>query len=86
MPQSSHGPSAELHNHESHAHVAASVAHDKADHRSAHELSNQGRELSREDQKRAEQLVTSAAKSSKAETGTGERVEAVHVIRPGLPL
>jgi hypothetical protein len=26
------------------------------------------------------------ADSTKAETGTGEKVKAVHVVRPGLPL
>jgi hypothetical protein len=86
MPQSSHNPDAELHNLASHAHAVAAVAHGKADHRSAHELSNQDHELSREDLKRSEQLDAVAAKSTKAETETGEKVEAVHMVRPGLPL
>ena len=86
MPQSSHGPVAELHNLASHAHAVAAVAHGKADHRSAHELSQQDHELSREELKLSEQLDAAAAESAKAETGTGEKVEAVHVIRPGLPL
>jgi uncharacterized protein (DUF2252 family) len=86
MPQSSHDQAAELHNLASHAHAVAAVAHGKADHLSAHELSNQDHELSREDLKRSEQLDTAAAKSTKAKIGTGEKVEAVHVIRPGLPL
>jgi hypothetical protein len=86
MPQSSHKPVAELHNFVSHAHAVAAVAHDKTDHRSAHELSNQAHELTREDLKRAEQLVAVVAKSAKAKTGTGEKVEVVHVVRPGLPL
>jgi hypothetical protein len=86
MPQSTHNPAAEQHNQASHAHTVAAVAHDKADHRSAHELSNQDHELSREDLKFAEQLDTVAAKSAKVKMETGEKVEAVHVIRPGLPL
>ena len=86
MPQSSHDPAAEHHNQATHAHAVATVAHGKADHLSAHELSDQGHELSREDLKRAEQLDKAAAKSTKANIGTGEKVEAVHVVRPGLPL
>jgi hypothetical protein len=86
MPQSSHNPAAEIHNHESHAHAVAAVAHGKADHRSAHELSNQAHELTREDLMRAEQLDAAAAKSAKAKIGTDEKVEAVHIVRPGLPL
>lgn len=86
MPQSSHSQAAELHNLASHAHAAAAVAHGKADHRTAHELSNQAHELSREALKHSEQLDTEAAGSTKAATGTSKKVEAVHVIRPGLPL
>jgi hypothetical protein len=86
MPQSSHDPAAELHNLASHSHDVAAVAHGKADHRSAHELSNQDHEIDREDLKRTEQLDAAAAKSAKEKIGIGEKVEAVHVIRPGLPL
>ena len=86
MPQSSHNPAAELHNHESHAHAVAAVAHGKADHRSAHELSIQDHELSREDLKHAEQLDSASAKLTKTKAGVGENVEAVHTARPGLPL
>jgi len=86
MPQSSHDPAAELHNLASHSHDVAAVAHGKADHRSAHELSNQAHELTREDLMRAEQLDAAAAKSAKAKIGTDEKVEAVHIVRPGLPL
>jgi len=86
MPQSSHGPAAELHNHESHAHAVAAVAHGKADHRSAHELSNQDHEISREDLKLSEHLAAADAKSAKAIVPKDEKVEGVHVIRPGLPL
>jgi hypothetical protein len=86
MPQSSHDQAAELHNLASHAHAVAAVAHGKADHRTAHELSNRAHELSREALKHSEQLDATAAESNKAETETGEKVKAVHVIRPGLPL
>lgn len=86
MPQSSHDPAAEQHNLASHAHTVAAVAHGKADHRSAHELSNQAHELTREELNRAEQLDAAAEKSAKAITGTDEKGEAVHVVRPGLPL
>ena len=86
MPQSSHDHAAELHNLTSHAHAVATVAHGKADHLSAHELSNQDHELSRENLKHSEQLDAATADSTKAETGTSEKVKAVHVVRPGLPL
>ena len=86
MPQSSHDPSAELHNLASHAHTVATVAHGKADHRSAHELSNQDQELHREEVKRAEELDSAAAELTKTKTAAGEKVEAGHVARPGLPL
>jgi len=86
MPQSSHDQAAELHNLASHAHAVAAVAHGKTDHRTAHELSNQAHELSRETLKHSEQFDAATADSTKAETGTGEKVKAVHVVRPGLPL
>jgi hypothetical protein len=86
MPQSSHDPAAEFHNHESHAHAVAAVAHGKVDHRSAHELSIQEHEISREELKHYKQLDTTTAEPTKTITGTGEKVETVHVIRPGLPL
>jgi len=86
MPQSSHDQTAELHNLASHAHAVAAVAHGKTDHRTAHELSNQAHELSREALKHSEQLDEATADSTKAETGTSEKVKAVHVVRPGLPL
>ena len=86
MPQSSHDQAAELHNLASHAHAVAAVPHGKTDHRTAHELSNQAHELSREALKHSEQLDVPTADSTKAETRTGEKVKAVHVVRPGLPL
>jgi len=85
MPQSSHDQAAELHNLTSHVHAVAAVAHGKADHLTAHELSQQAHELSRNALKHSEQLDTAAAESSKAETGKGEKVEAARTVRPGLP-
>ena len=73
MPQSSHDQAAELHNLASHAHAAAAVSHGKADHRTAHELSQQADELSRNDLKRSQQLDTPAAKPAAAETGKAEK-------------
>jgi len=86
MPQSSHDQAAELHNLPTHAHAVAAVAHGKADHRSAHELSAQEHDLSREDLKHSEQLDAAATKSAEEKMGTDKKVKAVHVIRPGLPL
>lgn len=85
MPQSSHDQAAELHNLASHAHAVAAVAHGKADHQSAHELSKQADEHSRNALKHSEQLEEAAAESAKAEAGDGEKVKAVHTVRPGLP-
>ena len=86
MRKSSHDQAAELHNLASHAHATAAVAHGKEDHRTAHELSKQAHELSRNALKHSEQLDTAEAESIQAETGKGEKVEAAHTIRPGLPL
>jgi hypothetical protein len=46
MPQSSRDRTAELHNLAEHAHAAAAVAHGKADHLTAHELSKKALEHS----------------------------------------
>src|ERR1017187_2818536 len=73
MPQSSHDQAAELHNLASHAHSVAAVAHGKADHRTAHELSKQAFETSRNALKHSEQLDTAAAGSTTAEAGKGEK-------------
>jgi hypothetical protein len=81
MPQSSHDQAAELHNLASHAHAAAAVSHGKGDHLTAHELSKQADEHSRNALKHSEEMVASAA----APEPEGEKVEAVHKIRPGLP-
>jgi hypothetical protein len=85
MPQSSHNRAAELHNLASHAHAVAAASHGKADHRTAHELSKQAFERSLEALKHSEQLDAAAAESTTAKTGKGEKVEAAHVVRPGLP-
>ena len=86
MPQSSHDPAAEHHNLASHAHDVAAVAHGKTDHRSAHKLSNQDQEHSREELELSAQLVTAVVESTKAETGKDEHVETAHVVRSALPL
>jgi len=86
MPQSSHDPAAEHHNIASHAHAVSAVAHGKADHLNAHELSNLDHELSREYLKRSERDDTATAEPAIVKTGTGDNVKAEHVIRPGLPL
>jgi hypothetical protein len=57
MPQSSHGQSAELHNLAAHTHEAAAVAHDKGDHLTAHELSKQAFEQSKNAHRHSEQLL-----------------------------
>ena len=46
MAQSTHDRIAELHNLAEHAHAAAAVAHGKADHLTAHELSKKALEHS----------------------------------------
>ena len=56
MTQSAHNRIAELHNLASHAHQAAAAAHEKGDHLTAHELSKQALEHSREAYSQSEQL------------------------------
>ena len=85
MPQSSHDQSAELHNLASHAHAVGAVAHGKADHLTDHELNRQAYERSRNALKHTEQLDEAAAEPDTAETGKGEKAEAAHKVRPGLP-
>lgn len=46
MPQSTHDRVAELHSLAEHAHAAAAVAHNKADHLTAHELTQKALEHS----------------------------------------
>jgi hypothetical protein len=65
MPQSSNARAAELHNLAAHAHAAAAVAHGKADHLTAHELSKQAHEQSMSALKLAEELAR-AVRTSKA--------------------
>jgi hypothetical protein len=66
MPQSPHNRVGELHNLAAHAHNAAAVAHGKGDHLTAHELSQQAHEPSRNALKLAEELASEARKSSTA--------------------
>jgi len=66
MPQSTHDRTAELHNLAEHAHAAASVAHAKGDHLTAHELSKKALEHSMNAYRHSEEKVEDAAQSSKA--------------------
>jgi hypothetical protein len=63
MPQSPHARIAELHNLAAHAHSAAAAAHVKGDRLTAHELSKQAHEHSRNARKLSDEL---AAKASNA--------------------
>ena len=65
MPQSTHDRTAELHNLAEHAHAAASVAHAKGDHLTAHELSKKTLEHSMNAYRHSEELVEEAALSKK---------------------
>ena len=65
MPQSAHDRVAELHNLASHAHSAAATAHGKGDHLTAHELSKQALEYSRNAHRHTDELVAAAAKIGK---------------------
>jgi len=86
MPQSSHDRTAELHNLASHAHAVAAASHNKADHRSGHELSKQAFELSREALKHSEQLDMAEAVTGKTETRKGEKAEAAPIVRQDFPV
>jgi hypothetical protein len=67
MSQSTHDRVAEIHNLAAHPHAAASVAHEKGDHLTAHELSKQAHEYSTNARKLSEELaMKSATTSSKA--------------------
>ncbi len=66
MPQSSHNRLAELHNLAAHAHSAAAVAYGKGDHLTAHELSQQAHERSRNALKLAEELAREARRPDKS--------------------
>jgi len=65
MPQSPHNRLAELHNLAAHAHAAAAVAHGKGDHLTAHELTKQAQEHTRNVSKLAEELATKDATAAK---------------------
>jgi hypothetical protein len=62
MSPSQHDRIAELHNLAAHAHAAAAVAYDKADHPTAHELSRQAHEHSTNALKLSEELAAQGAK------------------------
>jgi hypothetical protein len=68
MPQSTHERIAELHNLAAHVHEAASVAHGKGDHLSAHELSKKALEHSMSAFGLSEKLAAESAKAPKAHT------------------
>jgi hypothetical protein len=57
MPSSPHDRIIELHNLAAHAHAAAAVAHNKADHLTAHELTLQAHEHSVNARKLSEELA-----------------------------
>jgi hypothetical protein len=68
MPTSPHNRIAELHNLAAHAHAAAAVAHGKADHLTAHDLSKQALEHSMNAHKLSQELATKNAKPDKAQS------------------
>jgi hypothetical protein len=66
MPQSTHDRTAELHNLAEHAHAAASAAHGKGDHLTAHELTKQALEHSMNAYRHSEDMAEEATMSRKA--------------------
>ena len=60
MPQSTHDRIAELHSLAEHAHAAAAVAHGKADHLTAHELSKKALEYSMNAYRSSEEKIQDA--------------------------
>ena len=66
MPQSTHDRTAELHNLAEHAHAAASAAHGKGDHLTAHELTKQALEHSMNAYRHSEYMAEEATMSRKA--------------------
>jgi hypothetical protein len=66
MPQSTHERTAELHNLAAHAHAAASAAHGKGDHLTAHELSKMALEHSMNAYRHSEDVAEEAAMSRRA--------------------
>jgi hypothetical protein len=67
MSQNPHHRAAELHNLAAHTHEAAAAAHDKGDHLTAHELTKQALEHSRNAHRLSEQLVAETERASKAQ-------------------
>ncbi len=68
MPQSTHERVAELHNLAAHAHEAASVAHGKGDHMSAHELSKKALEHSMNAFGMSEKLASESSRAPRVRT------------------
>jgi len=64
MPQSTHDRAAEFHNKAADAHKAAATAHGKGDHMTAHELSKQAYEHSREAHELSVQALEHGKKSA----------------------
>ena len=67
MSQNPHQRLTELHNLAAHAHQAAAAAHDKGDHLTAHELTKQALEHSRNAHRLSEELEAETGRSSKAQ-------------------
>ena len=66
MPQSTHDRTAEIHNLAEHAHASGAVAHCKADHLTAHELSKKAIEHSTSARRDSEKLVEETQTPNKA--------------------
>ena len=62
MPQSTHDRAAELHDLAAHTHAAAATAHGKGDHLTAHELSKEAFEHSRNAHKYTQGLIEESVK------------------------
>ena len=67
MSQNPHQRLTELHNLAAHAHQAAAAAHDKGDHLTAHELTKQALEHSRNAHRLSEELEAESGRSGKAQ-------------------
>jgi len=66
MPQSTHDRAAELHGLAEHIHVAGVASHDKADHLTSHELSQEADEHSATKRRSDEEVAAEVAKPAKA--------------------
>jgi hypothetical protein len=65
MPQSAHNPAAETHGLAEHNHAVAAASHNKADHLTAHELSEEADEHSATRRKHDKEVVEEVAKPDK---------------------